>query len=426
MLASWVAMVANMLLSVVDMFFLARLNDTDVLAAIGFSSAIGLIAGSLAIGFSVATSVLVSQRLSREGQEQASVLFSAIVFIAALAASAIVALIFSLLPQLLALLGAQDRVLEQAISYLSIVLLSSPLAVIAMVFAAGLRAAAMVKASMALSLISTVINLILDPIFIEVLQWGIEGAALATVVARLMAFSIGLYYFCGHLAWLKPVPLPLIKKEFQAVQKIARPAVISNLFTPIGSMIVVMVIADYGNEAMAGMALVGSLSPILFSVYFSLTGAAGPMVGQNIGANKPQRISRIYRTGLTIIGGYTLIIWALSLISLPMIQQFYEAKGISAELLALYCYVQIPLSAGLGAIALSNGIFNNLKKPNWSMWLNASRATLVTFLLCHLGSAIWGLKGAVIASSLSFSLYGVLAIFLATRLFKKTYPEHRL
>ncbi len=426
MLASWVAMVANMLLSVVDMFFLARLNDIDVLAAIGFSSAIGLIAGSLAIGFSVATSVLVSQRLSREGQEQASVLFSAIVFIAALAASAIVALIFSLLPQLLALLGAQDRVLEQAISYLSIVLLSSPLAVIAMVFAAGLRAAAMVKASMALSLISTVINLILDPIFIEVLQWGIEGAALATVVARLMAFAIGLYYFCGHLAWLKPVPLPLIKKEFQAVQKIARPAVISNLFTPIGSMIVVMVIADYGNEAMAGMALVGSLSPILFSVYFSLTGAAGPMVGQNIGAIKPQRISSIYRTGLTIIAGYTLIIWALSLISLPMIQQFYEAKGISAELLALYCYVQIPLSAGLGAIALSNGIFNNLKKPNWSMWLNASRATLVTFLLCHLGSAIWGLKGAVIASSLSFSLYGVLAIFLATRLFKKTYPEHRL
>ena len=424
--ASWVAMTANMLLSLVDMFFLSRLEDIDVLAAIGFSSSISMFAASIGIGFSVSTSVLVSQKLTRNGKLEASQLFSAIVLMGSSLSAILVIFLLAILPLALDYLGASGQVYIHATDYLTLILISSPLAVLSMIFAAGLRAAAMAKASMWVSLIATVVNIILDPIFIEVLGWGIKGAAWASVIARLTAFLAGIWYLACHLKWIKPVSWHYIKNEFPKVQRITLPVLMTNLVTPIGGLIVVAVIADYGNEAMAGLAVVGSITPILFSVYFSLSGAAGPMVGQNIGANKPQRIAAIYQTGLATIIGYTLLIWFISLLALPLLIQLFHLKGLPADLLTFYCKAQIPLSAGLGLIALSNGIFNNLKKPRWSMWLNISRATIATWAFCTLGNWLFGLYGAVIASSLTFTCFGLLAVYLATRLFHTHYPEYRL
>ena len=419
-------MAANMLLSLVDMFFLSRLNDIDVLAAIGFSSSISLFAASIGIGFSVSTSILVSQKLARDGKEQASLLFSAILAIGFLLSTALVIVLISSLPFALNFLGAKDMVYTHATDYLTLVLLASPLGVITMIFSAGLRAAAMAKASMWVSLIATLVNLVLDPIFIEVLGWGIKGAAWATIIARVTAFIVGIWYFAYKLQWIKAVNWRFIKQEFPAIQRITLPVLITNLVTPVGGLIVVAAVAGYGSEAMAGMAVVGSITPILFSVYFSVTGAAGPMVGQNIGANKPQRIATIYRTGMLIIIGYTAIIWLLSLLAQPLLIELFQLEGIAADLLRFYCTVQIPLSAGLGLIALSNGIFNNLNTPRWSMWLNISRATAATWIFCTLGNQLFGLYGAVIASSLSFICYGFIAVTLASHLFKLSYPEHRL
>lgn len=419
-------MAANMLLSLVDMFFLSRLNDVDILAAIGFSSAISLFSASIGIGFSVSTSILVSQKLTREGKSQASQLFSAIVAMGLILACLLMLVLITALPSVLPWLGAKDMVLHHATDYLTLILLASPLAVMTMIFSAGLRAAAMAKASMWISLIATVINILLDPLFIEVFGWGIKGAAWATIIARVIAFIVGIWYFTAHLKWLKPVSWAFLKLEMPVVRRITLPVLITNLVTPIGGLIVVSMVANYGSEAMAGLAVVGSITPILFSVYFSLTGAAGPMIGQNIGAEKPQRVAAIYQTGLIIIMVYTLIIWLLALLLQPLLSQLFQLQGLSHDLLSFYCTIQIPLSAGLGFIALSNGIFNNLNRARWSMWFNISRATAATFIFCFIGNWLFGLYGAVIASSLTFALYGIVAVYFANRLFKQHYPQHHL
>lgn len=426
MFASWVAMAANMLLSFVDMFFLSRLNNVDILAAMGFSSAISLFSASIGIGFSVSTSVLVSQKLAISGKEQASQLFSAIAIMGFILSSILMLVLISTLPLLLPLIGAKSQALNFATDYLTLVLIASPLAVMSMIFASGLRAAAMAKASMWVSLIATIINIVLDPLFIEVFGWGIKGAAWATIIARSIGFIIGMWYFTVQLQWLKPVSWQFLRQELPNVQRITLPVLITNIVTPIGGLIVVFIVSSYGNEAMAGMAVVGSLTPILFSVYFSLTGAAGPMVGQNIGANQPQRIAAIYKIGLITLLTYTALIWSLALLTYPYLTQIFNLNGLSADLLKFFCTVQIPLSAGLGIIALSNGIFNNLNRPRWSMWLNVSRATVATWFFCIAGNAIFGLYGAIMASSLSFILYAIVAVYLANKIFRQHYPKHHL
>jgi len=421
--ASWVAMVASMLLSLVDMFFLSRLDDINVLAAMGFAASISLLTASIGIGFSVSTSVLVSQKLTKDGALPAHKLFTAISWIGLVFSSLLaLALLFGL-PWILILLGAETEVFDYASRYLHLTLLASPLGVLTMIFASGLRAAAMAKASMWISLVATIINIILDPILIEYLAWGIEGAAWATIIARVISFLVGIWYFGLQLKWFKPITLNFVITELPSIRKITMPVLISNWFTPIGSIIVVLIVSSYGSEAMAGLAVVGSLSPILFSVFFSITGAAGPMVGQNIGAKQPQRIAKIYRSGLAFIALYTLCIWLVALPAIDLIIQFYGLSGLPASLIEIYCSIQIPLSMGLGAIALSNGIFNNLGRPRWSMWLSLARATLGTLLLCYLGNLLFGLYGTVIGASLTFFVFGLIAICLANRLFKTHYPQ---
>ena len=425
MFASWVALASNMLLSLADMYFLSRLGDVDVLAAVGFSGSIVMFPNAVGIGFSIAISVLVSQALSRSGRDKASSLFSSILVIAFALALLVVAIFLFLLPYLLSILGAQGRVHALAMDYLSLTLLSAPLSVLLMAFASGLRSVSMAKMSMWVSLVSSVVNIILDPILIEVMGFGIVGAAWATIIARVVAVAIGLWVLIAQLGFVQKVDLSGLWQTFLQAKGIAAPAVISNLFTPIGGLIVVSVVSSYGSEAMAGLAVVGSLTPILLSVFFSLTGAAGPMVGQNMGANMPDRIASIFRQGVIILASYTLLIWCLFMLAYPVIIEAYSLTGLAVELLWLYCFVQVPLSVGLGFLALSNGIYNNLGKPRWSMWLNASRSSVATFILCHLGAYFFGVYGAVMASTISFVLYGVSAVFLARYLFKSKYPETR-
>ena len=147
MFASWIALASNMLLSLADMYFLSRLNDIDVLAAIGFSSSVIMFPNAIGIGFSIAISVLVSQALSRSGKDAASQLFSAIAFQALCLSIVLVALLIFLMPSILAQLGAEGRVYNLAYSYLWLVLLSSPLSVLLIAFASGLRAFALAKLS---------------------------------------------------------------------------------------------------------------------------------------------------------------------------------------------------------------------------------------------------------------------------------------
>ncbi|MCK5880566.1 MAG: polysaccharide biosynthesis C-terminal domain-containing protein, partial [Sinobacterium sp.] len=185
MFASWVALASGMLLSLADMYFLSRLNDLNVLAAVGFSGSIIMFPISIGIGFSIAISVLVSQALGRDGKRAASKIFSSLLIIAMGLSVFIMGFLLLNVDFFLDALGASGEVKALAISYLSITLYSSPFAVLLMALASGLRSLALAKASMLISLLATVINFVLDPILIEVMGFGIQGAAWATVIARL-------------------------------------------------------------------------------------------------------------------------------------------------------------------------------------------------------------------------------------------------
>jgi putative MATE family efflux protein len=421
-LSSVVGMLSMFSVALVDMYFLSLLNDIDVLAGIGFAGAILFITGSLGIGFSVATGVLLSQAVGRGGKEQGGQYFTVIAIVAGAVSLLLTLLLFAIMPNLLQLLGADDGAAKQAMHYMTIVLPTMPLATLAMVFSASLRSVADPMRAMRVSLLGSLINIVLDPLFIFALDLGLAGAAWATVAARVTCFAVAIGLIHYHHRLFVGIDWSAIKGIVSAVFRIAGPALLTNLATPIGGIIAMLYLAPFGSEAVAGNALVGSLAPLLFAVYFSLSGAAGPIIGQNIGAKQPARVFMVLRSGMMIVMSYTVVVWLVLALLAPVIIRLYDVDGLAAEMIATFCYYQVPLSAGLGLLALSNTVFNNCGKPLWSTGFNVVRATLATWLFCSIGATLWGAPGVVVGSSFAMMVFGLLALLTAFYLLSQQSP----
>ena len=423
MLAVWVGMISNIAVAFIDMIFLSYLEDLNVLAAIGFASSILFITGSVGVGFSVATGVLVSQSLTRENQDSAGRWLTAIMILALILSTLLCFALWPMLASVLNALGAEAHIIPLAKDYLHIVLLSTPAAVLSMVLAASLRSTAAAKASMIASLVVAIVNLALDPLFIFTFEWGLNGAAWATVIARLVGLAVALWIVAVQKNLMRTINLTEWLEKLPGINKIAIPALLTNLFTPIGGLIVIYQLAQFGSEAVAGQALVGSISPLLFAVFFSLTGAAGPIIGQNVGANQPERVWQVLKLGIRIIIVYSLVMWGVFALSYPAIIELYQVNGLAAELIRSFCYYQVPLMAGLGILALSNAVFNNLDKAIYSTLFNGSRATIGTLLLCFVGGHFYGAVGVAVGASLTLAVFGLAAGVTALKLYRKHYSN---
>ncbi|MEQ1713593.1 MAG: MATE family efflux transporter, partial [Hyphomicrobium sp.] len=191
--AGAVGLMAIFIGDLANMWFLSRLGDEAVIAAIGYASSILFFTISIGIGLSIAATSLVSPAIGagyRVRARRLSVNVHLATFVVSLAFGTGVWLAAS---WMLTRLGASGRAHELARDYLDILLPSLPLLAVAMTSAAVLRSVGDARRAMNVTLIIAIVNVILDPILIFGLDLGIRGAAIASTVARLAALVVGLY-----------------------------------------------------------------------------------------------------------------------------------------------------------------------------------------------------------------------------------------
>jgi len=201
---------------------------------------------------------------------------------------------------------------KTAATYLWIIIPFTWVSGLSMVTVTVLRGYGENRLAMFPSLFGAVTNAVLDPILIFGLNMGMEGAAWATVAARFVTLGFALYpAIRRHNAFVAP-KLRLLWRDYQPVSYFAFRAVLTNVATPIGTAIVTREMSKFGPEAVAGMAVIGRLTPVAFSVIWALAGAIGPIIGQNFGAGDMERVKRAYVDALKFVAIYVLFITLLS------------------------------------------------------------------------------------------------------------------
>jgi putative MATE family efflux protein len=399
-----------------NLIFLSWLNDEAIVAAVGYGSSILFLTISIGIGLSIAATSLVSPAIGARDIERARRLA-----VNALLATTVVSLassvaVWLLIPWALHLLGAGGRAYELSSVYLGILVPSlAPLA-IGMTASGILRSVGDARRAMNVTLTGAIVNVILDPIFIFGLGWGLEGAAIASVISRFGVMAVGLY---GVMSVHKLVARPHLGAflaDVSPIAAIAIPAVLTNIATPISNAYVTAAISPYGDSAVAGWTTIGRILPVAFGAIYALSGTIGPILGQNYGAGELGRMREAFNLALKVMGVFTGAAWLfLSVVAYPLAASMH-ATGDAEQLIVFYCRWLTPLFVFLGALFVSNAAFNTLGWPKTSMVLNWGRATVGTVPFVLVGASVVGAGGVLAGHMIGGIGFGVLSVWLCYRM----------
>lgn len=415
-LTSSIGLMAVFAVDLIDLFFISLLGVDDLAASAGYASTLMFFASAINIGLSIAAAALVSRAIGGKRSEDARRYATSVAAFTVLIGILVPIFMLVYADELLAMVGATGDIAARAKAYLSIILPTTLFSGLAMVAVAVLRAYGDAKRAMYPSLLGGGINAVLDPIFIFTLGLGLEGAAWATAIARVATMGFALYPAIKQYDAFARFKLSEVSGDMSEVTRIAMPAVMTNVATPLGTAIVTREMAKYGTEAVAGMAIIGRLSPVVFAVVLALSGAIGPIIGQNFGASRMDRVRESYIDGLKFLAIYVvlaaLILYA---VRVPLADMF-NANGDARILLYWFCGPLALASIFNGAIFVSNASFNNLGYPVYSSWINWGRHTLGTWPFVILFAAWWGAPGVLIGQAVGGVIFAAIAVYLSFRI----------
>jgi Na+-driven multidrug efflux pump len=155
--------------------------------------------------------------------------------------------------------------------------------------------------------------------------------------------------------------------------------------------------------------------PIAFGAMFALSGAVGPIMAQNWGAGRFDRMRATLRDSFIFAGLYVLASWAVLVLCRHWIVQIFALTGPAAEGVIFFCWISGPMWFFIGLLFTANAAFNNLGFPLYSTILNWGRATIGTIPFAWGGARLFGYEGALAGMALGSVIFGIVAAFLAIR-----------
>jgi MATE family, multidrug efflux pump len=410
-----VGLVAIFIVDALNLFYISLLGIQSLAAAVGFAATLLFFTISFAIGFTIACSALVSRALGRGDRPEAARLAGASMVFMALVAAVVTFAIWPFLHGLLAALGATGETLRLSTRFLDVVLPSTPIVALGMCTTGILRAVGDARRAMYVTLGGGIAAAILDPILIFGLKLGLDGAAISTVLSRCVLFAIGIY---GAHKVHRLIALPDWKRLVAAARpffSIGLPALATQIATPVGNAFVTAQIARFGDDAVAGWTIIGRIIPVAFGVIFALSGAVGPIIGQNFGAQRFDRLTQTMRDSLTVTIVYVLVVWALLALLSGPIASLFGATGLARELVIFFCVFVAGGFVFDGAIFVSSAAFNNLGYPTYSTVFNWGRSTLGIIPFAWIGAHYFGADGVLAGRGLGAVIFGVVSMAVCFR-----------
>lgn len=409
-----VGLMALFFVDAANLFYISLLGQQELAAAIGFAGTLQFFMISVSIGLSIGATAIVSRAVGAGRIEEARRLAASSMLILVLALAAVTAGVWLWRAEAVALLGAQGETAAIASHFLGIVLPPMPLLGIAMVSGGLLRAIGDARRAMFVTLGGGLVALVLDPIFIFGLGLGLDGAAMVTVLTRVLVAALGLSFTVGVHRMVARIDPVAALSDARALFAIAAPAVATQLSTPFGMAYLTTTVAAHGDEAVAGWAVVGRLTALAFGGIFALSGAVGPIFGQNLGAGLHDRLAATLRDALIFAAGYVAVVWAVLWLLSDVIVDAFGLAGEGAAVFRSFATIGAGAYLFTAALFVSNACFNNLGRPMVSTGFNWSRdAAVIPVLAVVAGAAGLGAEGAVFVQAGAGMIVGTAAALTA-------------
>ena len=291
-------MAMESLLAVVDIFFISKLNDNNAVTAVGLTESVIAIVYSMAMGLGMAATAMVARRIGEKDAPGAAV--SAVnafyIGISLSLAISVAGLLFY--KEILHLMGANQSIIDVGSGY-TFWMLGGNFTIVALFLCNAIfRGAGNATVAMRSLWIANILNMILDPIMIFgwglFPSWGVEGAAIATNIGRAAGVLYQIYYLAGDKGIIK-IKKENIRIDWDIINKLLRVSagnVGQFLISTASWLFLARIIVNSGATAFAGYQI--AIRVIIFTILpsWGMANAAATLVGQNLGAQQPERAEK--------------------------------------------------------------------------------------------------------------------------------------
>ena len=315
---------------------------------------------------------------------------------------------------ILGLLGADADTYTYASQYYTWLVLGAPFIIVALTPSNLLRTEGFAKASMIGTILGSVVNIILDPIFISVLGFGAAGAAIATVIGNICSDIFFVWFLLNRSKRLsvKPAGFYIRKDELIQIFAIGIPASITNLMQSLGIALTNRSLLPYGNDRVAAMGIVMKVNMIAVLILVGFAFGGQPLIGYNYGAKNHRRLKEILSFAYKFECGLAFLLTVvLSLAARPMIRIFMKDTTI-ISLGVPMLRMQLLGMVFVAVVLITTCTFQSAGMARNAFLLSISRQGVIFAIVLTIASHTVGYQGILLSQAISDLLTAVLAIIL--------------
>nr|WP_243155275.1 MATE family efflux transporter [Peptostreptococcus russellii] len=401
--------------NIVDRIFIGRTNPLG-LTAIGITMPFQVIQMAFVLLIGVGGSTLMSIRYGEDDIESAEkILFNSLLYII-ISELLLTVLCIVFMEPIFSLLGVSSSVEAYARDYILIILIGGVPGLTGYCLNNMVRSLGFSKQSMIIVFTSSVLNIVLDAIFIFVLGMGVKGAAVATVLSQTLVTVFVIYFFIKN----KDVPVKLKFKNnsynLNTIKEITSnglPNFYMQIFGTVLGILLNRFIIHYGGDYhLASVTIITSIMMFFTMVIYGISQGAQPIIGYNFGAKKIDRSIYALKSALVVI----IIVAVVALVILELVPELFvklftneaELVRITNHNIRLYI-LGIPF---IGIHSIATTYFQSIKKPKISSILYILKYGAVLIPLLFIVPKFMGVDGVYLSNALSDTIAGVVALIL--------------
>ncbi|CCV65208.1 Na+-driven multidrug efflux pump [Paracholeplasma brassicae] len=418
----------SMIYNLTDTYFIGQVNDPYQVAAVNVAFPIFFVLIVFANLFGIGGGSLVSRLLGKKDYDNIKKVTISSLFGAFLMSLVYSIFVFVYFDQLLGLLGTSVNTIGHARDYLfwTVVIGAVP-STLGMVFGHLLRSEGFSKQASVGIAIGGVLNVILDPIFIFGFDMGVEGAALATMIANTLAM---IYYVIliiklgdqTHMSFDFRL-ISFRKYIWIPILAIGLPAASASLFNVFATTIINNLTSVYGDYELAAMGIVKKIDMIPLHVTLGISQGILPLIAYNYAAKNYKRMRDISKYGMKLVMIFSMLCVVLFVVEAPLLVRIFIKDSTTVHLGERFLRIAVLAMPVMGVNFVINTAFQAMGKGRQSLLLSISRQGLINIPLLYLMDYWFGLYGIIWTQLLADLLTFAIGFYLFTKLTRKLHEE---
>lgn len=357
------------LYNMVDSIVVGNYVGADALAAVGACGSMNFLFFSLSSGLAVGIGIIVAQFFGAGDEKNVSSTIANSIYVLA-GASILVSIIGILLcPAILRLLQTPDTVIEDSITYMRMTCAGTIFIAAYNGVAAMLRALGDSKTPLYFLIVSSIINVVLDLVFVLGLDMSVLGVALATIIAQAVSAITCIIYAYKKVSYFR-LTREQLKVNTQIVLKSITtgvPIALQNSMIAVSCMVLQGVVNTFGETIMASYTIIGRIEQIVQQPFSSLGAALTTYSGQNVGAGKTERVKKGFRQATIMVLVFSICLVPVAYLFGEQIVRIFVKEAEVIEIGAKALRINSLCYFGLGMIYVPRAVLNGCGDTGFAM-----------------------------------------------------------